>query len=1154
MKKSFILLILPLVFFSSVFGAERTPRSGVPSFKPTVVERKRMDVNTIGAWYRNDGEFFSDHSTQTAGLEWPKSSGVYAVFSSSMWIGAKVKSATDTTREEIRVATVGHFGSELRPGIILSDGSADDYTKNKYRYYKVKPNEDSPSFNADFAEWPTEQGAPFADLDGDGVYNPNTDKPALLWGNDVVYPDMMMFAVYNDADPAYHTWIWGQSAPLGVEVRQLSWAYNRAGPFGQMIFMRFEIINKSNTVWDSAYLCVWSDPDLGNGFDDCSGVDTTVFDTATGEKRNLAFVYNGTNNDGGSASYGANPPAVGYKYFQGPRVPGLATDTARWSGKRIPGYKNLNMSGFNFYCNPGQGGCTNPDWYDPSRYSQTYNVMNGLTVTGKQWTDPHLLTTTKFVFAGDPVRRTGWIYTDLLQPSDVRFTLPAGPFKIMPGDTQQVVVGTMVARGSSNLNSITVLRQYADLSQTLFNNNFKLPPAPPSPVVNYSYVDGSLLLTWDKRAESFSNYDERFAQTTWKFHEYAVYQTNDPLLGPDARTEKIGAWYVPGGRKSVYDWQAVPGADNPVWLKIWEGVDSGIVNHMLLTEDRLTGSSFIPGRPYYFFVTATAIAEYNDADTTKQKTISGLKVLSSPKNVITIIPRSPVEGTVFPIGSNFGDIIPHNRWINANNYDDALQVQLVDPWRTENKKYRITLNGSGIDVTSWNLYEINSEGSIIDTVATNFTNFSGDELYPVISNVMPKVINLPLGVRRATQTPRGWFYNGRRWFTGARNLTMDDYVGSSTYGLVSYPTANNFVGYTSGLRPDSLRRVEIRFSKTNTQKAYRYIDGFGLFPPILRRVKHPEFRPFVMDSVGIDFLYQDYHKYPAPLPDATENPTLGPVVPFTVWEVDSVHGTRRQLDVGFVERNDSLYRWIYTTTTDSTKQYLNWGNVDGRWSPSPQTTINGTIQPPKRGDEVLLIFGTDYSDTAKPIYTGGGTPHFNLLNEFSNTPVMYALQMRRLTRDTTFNEGDVLYIRPNYALSADKVFEFEVKAPQIGVSSVAKQRGELAKIKVVPNPYYASHQLQQDQFDSYVTFTNLPVRCKIRIFNLTGDMVAVIDHDAGNTTGNWIDNSSTRWNLKNHVGIPVSSGMYIAHIEADGIGERIVKFAIFIQEERLDTF
>jgi hypothetical protein len=1148
MKKSLVTLLMLLFVVATMFAVDRGQKNGIPSFKPTTVDRKKMDVNTISAWYRNDGEFFSDHSTTGPGFEWPKGGGVYSIFSSSMWIGAKVKNSQDTTKKEIRVGTVGHFFSEFRPGVVLSDGTADDYTKSKYRYYKVKPNEDTRYTNPDFAEWPVDEGAPFADLDNDGIYNPAVDKPALTWGDDIVYPDMMMFSVYNDANEAYHTGIWGQSKPLGAEVRQLSWAYNRAGPFGQMIFMRFEVINKSNMPWDSTYLVVWSDPDLGDAFDDYAGVDTTIFDSLNGEKRNLGFAYNGDNQDG-PPGYGSNPPAVGYKYFQGPRIhTGIISDTAKWSGKRIPGYKNLNQSGFNFYCNPGQGGCTNPDWYDPSRYAQAYNVMRGITVTGKPWIDPNG-DTTKFVFAGDPVTGTGWLNKNVLPPSDVRFTMPAGPFTILPGDTQQVVVGIIVGRGSSNFNSITVLRQYADLSQTLFNNNFKLPPAPASPKVEYSYVDGKLLLTWDKKAEEFVNYDERFAQTTWKFHEYAVYQTDDPLLRPTAKINKIGSWYIPGGRKKVYDYITVPNVDDPVWGKIWEGQTEGIINHIVLSEDAIGLKPFIPGRPYYFFATATAIAEYSDIDTVKQKTISGLKVLESPRNVLTIIPRNLVEGTDLPSGSNYADIVPTNRWVNSNNYDDAVQVKVIDPWRTENKKYRITLNGDTTAINSWNLYEIDHQGNVLDTVATNYTNFLDNDIYPVVSSVMPRVLKLPVGVRRSTQIPRGWKYDGRRWFSGARGPIMDE---SSTYGLVTYPTADNFINKPSGLRADKLRRVEIRFSKTETQKAYRYIDNFGVFPPSLKRVKHPEFRPFVLDSTGSGFLYQDYQKYRLGIQDS------GYVVPFTVWEVDSINGTRRQLDIGIVERNDSLYRpttirrydpIAQDTITVDTTEYVYYGKIDGRWSPTPTYRIGTTPINSRRGDEVLLIFGTEYSDSIKTMYTGTA-PHFDLWSNFGNVPVMYGLQTKRINRDTTFKDGDVFYIRPNYALSADNVYEFEVKAPQVGLASLAKQRQEMAKIKIVPNPYYASHQLQRDPFDSYVTFTNLPTKCKIRIFNLAGDMVAVVEHDSRGI----MDNSSTTWDLKNHAGIPVSSGMYIAHIEAEGIGERIVKFAIFIQEERLDTF
>jgi hypothetical protein len=36
--------------------------------------------------------------------------------------------------------------------------------------------------------------------------------------------------------------------------------------------------------------------------------------------------------------------------------------------------------------------------------------------------------------------------------------------------------------------------------------------------------------------------------------------------------------------------------------------------------------------------------------------------------------------------------------------------------------------------------------------------------------------------------------------------------------------------------------------------------------------------------------------------------------------------------------------------------------------------------------------------------------------------------------------------------------------------------------------------------------------------------------------------TSLDWDLKNTVGIPVAGGMYLIHIEAKGIGEKIIKW------------
>ncbi|MBK6877684.1 MAG: T9SS type A sorting domain-containing protein [Ignavibacteria bacterium] len=48
-----------------------------------------------------------------------------------------------------------------------------------------------------------------------------------------------------------------------------------------------------------------------------------------------------------------------------------------------------------------------------------------------------------------------------------------GSFDILPSDTQSIIVAQVIARGSSNLNSITKLRELSDHVQSIYDNNFQ---------------------------------------------------------------------------------------------------------------------------------------------------------------------------------------------------------------------------------------------------------------------------------------------------------------------------------------------------------------------------------------------------------------------------------------------------------------------------------------------------------------------------------------------------------------------------------------------------------------------------------------------------------------------------------------------------------
>lgn len=110
-------------------------------------------------------------------------------------------------------------------------------------------------------------------------------------------------------------------------------------------------------------------------------------------------------------------------------------------------------------------------------------------------------------------------------------------------------------------------------------------------------------------------------------------------------------------------------------------------------------------------------------------------------------------------------------------------------------------------------------------------------------------------------------------------------------------------------------------------------------------------------------------------------------------------------------------------------------------------------------------------------------------------------------------------------------------------------------IRVVPNPYYGSSSYETRRIDTRVRITNLPNKCTIKIFSMNGTLVRTIKRDVsgqediytGSSTGGDDVRQAKRisyedWDLKNQKNIEVASGLYIFHIDAPGVGEKIIKW------------
>lgn len=418
MISAFSAIIISLIVNTLVFAEVRGKVSNLA--KTTAYVHEQFDANAIACWMSNNGSIVSFIITGSSGMEWPKGSNKTIDFTSGLWLVGK------TPAGEIRTAAT-EYSTEFQPGLIFGDGTAANPDDPDFRIYKI--NSDG---TGDWDFWPFDQGAPAlkAVNGSDSLDSEGNRIPGLIG-------DQTLFWVMNDLNIANHYNLFATN-PMGVEVQVLVFGSNSEGPLQNTLFVQWKIINKSSTNYDSCYVALWDDPDLGEATDDLVGCDKTL---------GLGYCYNGNSTDG---IYGLTPPALGFDFLQGPEVP-------------IGSGNYLQMTSFTYYWS----GAPYP-FGDPNYATEMYNFMKGFRADGSPYIDPDG-NPSKFVFNGDPVTGIGWIDSD---PDDRRFLMSAGPFAFAVGDTQIIVGAKICAQSFTNLLSINDLKESDQLVQGFYNSGF----------------------------------------------------------------------------------------------------------------------------------------------------------------------------------------------------------------------------------------------------------------------------------------------------------------------------------------------------------------------------------------------------------------------------------------------------------------------------------------------------------------------------------------------------------------------------------------------------------------------------------------------------------------------------------------------------------
>lgn len=171
-----------------------------------------------------------------------------------------------------------------------------------------------------------------------------------------------------------------------------------------------------------------------------------------------------------------------------------------------------------------------------------------------------------------------------------------------------------------------------------------------------------------------------------------------------------------------------------------------------------------------------------------------------------------------------------------------------------------------------------------------------------------------------------------------------------------------------------------------------------------------------------------------------------------------------------------------------------------------------------------------FSDTGGTFAEKDGTPIFeNIEQPINGLKYFYAVAAFDPDKPA-FGLYSIESAKSNYRKTLDGAPDPVIPRPDVAPED------NLDNVKVVPNPYKGT-ALFESRYEDRISFINLPPRCKISIFSLTGDMIDEIQKTDA-TTG------AVYWDLISRNDQKVVSGLYIYTVETPGGEKKIGKFLI----------
>lgn len=1084
-----------------------------------------LDVNNVRARLFTNGNLFYNGDFV---YEIPKGSGKMSNYASSIWVGGYAGS-------ELRMAAAQYENYEFRPGPLFEDGTAPTSCEQYDRFWKVSKAdvqnyEASGEATTDLREWPTGLGAPTLDANGDRVVPTSRDQKINLAAGErpEILGDQSVWWIMNDvAAPHNET----QTPPIGLEIQAMAFAFNQAGALGNTTFYKYKITYRGDVPLTDTYMGLWADVDLGDGGDDYVGSDTTL---------GLGYAYNGDNDDGGSTGYGANPPALGYDFFQGPLVPAPGQTHTDPDGTVYQDARRLGMQKFIYYNNVNNDPQGNPNTAEDYYGYLTGFWPDGVAVTEGGTGRGFSNTPADYMYPAMPP--AFWSEENIdgngtfIKAGDRRLIQSAGPFTMNPGDVQEIVFGivwSQAEEGADNprLASLEKLKRDDALAQQVFDLNFQLPNPPDAPRVTATPLDQAAILTWDYAATS-NNY-------------LGSYEADNPLLSDvDDVTYRFEGFLVyeftsasdnEGRVVAVYDkangiTRILKQVGDLVSVDV-DGKDNGL--QYTISFDGLTNY-----REYYYGVQAYA---YN--------VNSSPQTYRGPIARVTVVPSrvtARAGGTALVADSLGADILAGLE----GRGDGVVAVKVVDPAAVTGHKYQVKFYTYEHEVDGH--VEAFTTYDIVDET-TGEVKLDGRQYADRFGKPVPQVADVAVvdGLSFTVVGPEPDFANFQV-VANADGPLSPPALGAADFGGFPVPEeANEHQQVGAGFWflhtwPNGTRGSYDAFVERTTP----YSGGLG--------TPNMGMGAIVPDAYEVRFTGQG---------QAWANPAWGGSghvvdVPFEWWNVgvDPADPSDDYQLVPYLYEFVPNDQWDILQDSDDPEAAAGWADhevssaANDPWTEPVYVMAPVDKTPGSQGyEKALAALGAN-----PDLETSGCADWYYAPGDATNPDCdLYSLFAR--TVFVNWNGGDVAAGSYNQdAPETGTVFRIITTKPNLpgdtftlDTAPYAPSRGvqelavaSLKDIGIVPNPYKGASAYEVSRIVDVARFTNLPERCTIRVFTTHGTLVRTLTKNSPETF--------MSWDLQTEEGLPIASGMYLIHVEVPGVGETTFKFGVIKKRVQLN--